>query len=112
MARSKRLLLLLLGITSCQKLAGFEEFEGAPFGLEGGSGGEAGSAGEGGAAGEGQGGAGEAGSPCSAPPAGDGRAMVEIQRKKGSCFWIDKTEVSWDDYGVFLQGYDPQRLIH
>lgn len=95
-------IVLVCSQTSCQAIGGFEPFEAASSEVDsGGSGGT----GQGGNAGSG----GEAGGvSCGEPVSKDGREMVSVPRKVGGCFWIDSKEVTWKDYDVFLDKYDPK----
>lgn len=93
-------LAVFFGLAGCQKFLGFEEFQ---EGASGGVGAAAGSGGSatGGASGSGGDGGTDSGTPCTA--AGVPANMVPVKRGDGSCFWIDKLEVTRGQYADFVK---------
>ena len=93
-------------------IAGFEDFEAADGSGAGGIGGTSGTGATGGAAASAgsAGKAGQAGNAGTGPldcpdgtwPGSQDIPMVHVHGGDGSCFWIDKTEVSREDYDAFL----------
>jgi formylglycine-generating enzyme required for sulfatase activity len=75
---------MLLG--ACQLIGGFQDFEA-------------------GTAAGGQGPAAQC--PASVDPGRYGPAMAQVMRPDGSCFWIDRTEVTIQDYNHFLRSAEP-----
>src|SRR5688572_12501584 len=85
---------------SCQKVLGFEEFQG-------GAGAAAPTGGAAGGAAAGAGGGSGAASTCvgGAAPA-TGSSMAAVKGPDGKCFWIDTTEVTKEQYAEFLKNQD------
>lgn len=88
MRHASFLVLVVLSVTACQKVLGFEEFEEGTA-ASGGSSGGGGTAGAAGAAGAG---------PCTGGP-GD---MVGLRRPNGKCMFIDPYEVTREQYQAYV----------
>lgn len=93
---------LVAGATvGCQKVWGFEEFEAGAAAGAGGGAGSGGASGSGGTSTGGSSGAGGTGGGEPCVHAGAQPDTVGIHVKDGSCVWVDKYEVSRDEYEAF-----------
>ena len=112
MARSIAVTVIAIGaaLHGCASIAGFEDLRsdcppGEPLCADAGAGasGPGGSAGKGGASGSGAGGGFQGCESAGQPPGlQGGPEMAKFVRPDGSCFWIDVTEVTEEQYADYL----------